>query len=177
MCLIWIWGAVWGGCQPKPWRNGIILTPQVTQSPNIWANQCGYNYLRTAYQCSQILCTCIMWTQEAVWVGCQLQPWCNDIILTPQVTQNPKIRPKKCGYDWLRLLPYAQISTHQCSQTLWICLVWMGEAVVEVTVRLNHDIMTSFWLHKWPRTSKLSGDCYKDTERGKVICDCRNQMG
>ena len=32
-----------------------------------------------------------MW--EAVWGGChcQHQPWSNDIILTPQVTQNPKI--------------------------------------------------------------------------------------
>ncbi len=31
--------AVWGGCQPQPWPNDIILTPQVTQNPNIWA--CG----------------------------------------------------------------------------------------------------------------------------------------
>ncbi len=23
----------------------------------------------------------------------------------------------------------------------------------------------------------VSGDCYKSTERGKNICDCRNQMG
>ncbi len=37
MCLIWKWEAVWGGCQPHPWHNHIILTPQVTQSPKIWA--------------------------------------------------------------------------------------------------------------------------------------------
>ncbi len=44
---------------------------------------------------------------ETVWVGCQPQLWCNDIMLTPQVTKNPKIWPKKCGYICLRLLPYA----------------------------------------------------------------------
>ncbi len=33
--------AVWGGCQPQPWPNDIILTPQVTQNPNIWPKYCG----------------------------------------------------------------------------------------------------------------------------------------
>ncbi len=61
----------------------------------------------TAYQCAQTLCICLMWMQEAVWVGCQPQPWHNHIILTPQVTQNPKIQAKYCGYNCLRLLPYA----------------------------------------------------------------------
>ena len=28
--LIWMLEAVWGGCQPQPWRNDIILTPQET---------------------------------------------------------------------------------------------------------------------------------------------------
>ncbi len=46
-----------------------------------------------------------MW--EAVWGGCQPQPSHNDIILTPQVTQNPKIWVKKGGYDCLILLLYA----------------------------------------------------------------------
>ncbi len=32
-CLIWMWEAVWGGCQPQPWHNHIILTPQVKASP------------------------------------------------------------------------------------------------------------------------------------------------
>ncbi len=53
----------------------------------------------TAYQCAQALYICIMWIQEAVWGGCQPQPWRNDIILTPQVTQNPKIWPKLGGYN------------------------------------------------------------------------------
>ncbi len=37
-CLIWMWEAVWGGCQPQTWHSHIILTQQVTQSPKIWAN-------------------------------------------------------------------------------------------------------------------------------------------
>ena len=44
----------------------------------------------TAYQCAQTFSICLMWMWEAVWVGCQPQPWHNDIILTPQVTQIPK---------------------------------------------------------------------------------------
>ena len=28
-----MWEAVWGGCQPQPWHNHIILTPQVKASP------------------------------------------------------------------------------------------------------------------------------------------------
>ncbi len=30
----------------------------------------------------------------------------------------------------------------------------MQEAVVDVAVSLNNDIMTLFWLHKWARTPK-----------------------
>ncbi len=33
--------AFWGGCQPQPWPNDIILTPQMTQNPNIWARYYG----------------------------------------------------------------------------------------------------------------------------------------
>jgi hypothetical protein len=28
-----MWEAVWGGCQPQPWHNHIMLTPQVKASP------------------------------------------------------------------------------------------------------------------------------------------------
>jgi hypothetical protein len=48
----------------------------------------------TAYECAQTLCICLMWKWEAVWVSCQPWPWRNDIILTPQVTQNHKIWTK-----------------------------------------------------------------------------------
>jgi hypothetical protein len=35
-----------------------------------------------------------------------------------------------------------------------MCLIWIWGAVFEVAVSLNHDVMTSCWLHKWPRTPK-----------------------
>jgi hypothetical protein len=38
--------AVWGGSQPQTWHSDIILTPQVTQNPKIWANYCVYNCVR-----------------------------------------------------------------------------------------------------------------------------------
>ncbi len=171
-----MWEAVWGGFQPQPWRNDIILAPRVSQNPKNWAKKCGYNSLRllpyahgqriNVLKCFvHVLCgfrkqfevtvslnhgvltSCWLHTLsrtttsdsssvgitvwgcccmsmdsismgshtlymsnmdgEAVWGGCQSQPWRNDIILTPQVTQNPKIWAKKCGYNTLRLLPYA----------------------------------------------------------------------
>ncbi len=152
--------AVWGGCQPQPWCNGIILTPHkwpktpkydlskvdncvrllpyaygqhinvlkhfehvlygymkwfevavilnhdvmasfwltndsepknLSQEVWVWLCKAATIYLWTAYQCAETLCICLIWIQEAVWGGCQPQPWHNDIILTPQVTQNPKI--------------------------------------------------------------------------------------
>ncbi len=34
ICLMWMQKAVWVGCQPQQWHYAIILTPQVTQTPN-----------------------------------------------------------------------------------------------------------------------------------------------
>ncbi len=45
----------------------------------------------TAYQCAQTHCMLLVWMQEAVWGGSQPQQWYYTIILTPQVTTNPKI--------------------------------------------------------------------------------------
>ncbi len=86
-----------------------------------------------------------MWMWEAVWDGRQPQPWHNDIILTPQVTQNLKIWAKKCGYNSLRLLPY----THWQHMN-----VLKHRKQFELSVSLNHDIMSSFWLHMWPSNPK-----------------------
>ncbi len=36
ICLIWMYGAVWGGYQPQPWCCGIIFTLQVTLTSQIW---------------------------------------------------------------------------------------------------------------------------------------------
>ncbi len=56
---------------------------------------------------------------------------------------------------WVQLFEATAIcpwTACQCSQTLCSYLMWMQEAVVEVAVSLNHVVMSSFWLHKWPRT-------------------------
>ena len=36
ICWGWMQEAVWGICQPQPWRNDIIMTPHVTHNPQIW---------------------------------------------------------------------------------------------------------------------------------------------
>ncbi len=36
-CLIWMLEVIWGGCQPQPWHNDIILTPHVTRHPKFSA--------------------------------------------------------------------------------------------------------------------------------------------
>jgi hypothetical protein len=92
-----------------------------------------------------------MW--EAVWGGCEPQPWHNHIILTPQVTQSPKIWAKLSGYNCVRLilLAYGQ---HINVLKHFVYVQYGGGQQFEVAISLNHDIMTSFWLHKWPRTPK-----------------------
>ncbi len=116
ICLIWMRESVWGGCQSQPWHTDNILTPQVTMNPQnlsqlVWVYPCKGATLCpwTDYQCAQtLLCICLIWMWGSVWGGCQLQPWCNDIILTPQVTQITKIWAKQGGYNCVRrLLPYA----------------------------------------------------------------------
>ncbi len=73
--------------------------------------------------------------------------------LTPQVTQNPKIWAKQGMYNCVRLLPYAygqHINVHK----KFVYVYYGCGMQFEVAVSLNHDVMTSFWLHKWPRTQK-----------------------
>jgi hypothetical protein len=129
--------AVWVGCQPQPWHNDIILTPQVTQNPKFWSNYCGYLCLCksttlwqwTAYQCAQALCICLRWRGGAVWVGRQPQTWHSDIILTPQVIQNPKIWSNYSGYNCVRLLPYAY-RQHVNVLKHFVHILWARGAIV-----------------------------------------------
>ncbi len=101
-CQRWMKEAVWAGCQPQTWHHDIILTPQpqVTQNQYLslllWVKLCKADTVCqwTAYQCAEILCICLIWMWEAVWGGCQPQPWHHHIILTKQVTQSPKIWAK-----------------------------------------------------------------------------------
>jgi hypothetical protein len=130
ICLIWMREAVWVGGQPQPWCNDIMLTPHVTQNPPkkqevwVWLCKAATVCLWTAYQCAQTLCICLIWMREAVWGGGQPQPWCNDIMLTPHVTQNP---PKKQEV-WVWLCKAATVclwTAYQCAETLCIHLIWM----------------------------------------------------
>ncbi len=88
----------WGGCQPQPWQNDIILTPQVTQNPKISPSKLGitvWGYyhmpMNSISMCSNTFYMSNVDSGSSCWGFCQPQPWCTDIILTPQVTQNPKI--------------------------------------------------------------------------------------
>ncbi len=87
------------------------------------------------------------------WGGCQPQPWCDDIILTPQVTQNPKLWAKEAGYNCLRLPPFSH-KQHINMLKHFVYVLCGCRKHFELAVSLNHDVMTSFWLHKWPRTPK-----------------------
>ena len=109
----------------------------------------------TADQCAQTLCICLRWMGEAVWGGWQPQPQplLNDIVLTTQVTKNSKIWPKFCGYNCVWLLPYA----HGQHVNVLKHFVYVSDGYrnqFAMAVSLNHDLMTSFWLHKWPRSPK-----------------------
>ncbi len=86
--------------------------------------------------------------QEAVWVGCQPQPW-HDIILTPKWARTPKSEPSKMG---ITAWGYCHMPMDSI-QTLCICLMWMGKQF-DVAVSLNHDLWQSFWLNEWARTPK-----------------------
>jgi hypothetical protein len=58
---------------------------------------------------------------------------------------------------WVELFENTAIcpwTAYQCAQTLCICLMQMHRKQFEEAVSLNHDKMTSFWLHKGPRTPK-----------------------
>ncbi len=58
---------------------------------------------------------------------------------------------------WVKLFKTPFIcpwTAYQCAQTRCICLMWMHRKQFKLAVILNHDIMTSFWLHKWAWSPK-----------------------
>ena len=141
--------AVWGGGQTQPWCNDIILTPHVTQNPQktqevwVWLCKAATVFPWTEYQCAQTLCIHLIWMKEAVWGGCQSQSGRTDNILTPQVTQSPR------GYNCVRLLSYAH-GQHINMLKHFVCFKYRCKKQFEVAISLNHDLLTSFWLHKLP---------------------------
>ena len=75
------------------------------------------------------------------------QSWFSD------VGQNPKIWAKLCGYNCRRLLPYAY-GQHINVLKHIVYVQDRCRKQFELAVSLNHDAMTSFWLHMWTRTQK-----------------------
>ncbi len=67
--------------------------------------------------------------------------------------RTPKSDPSNVGKIYLRLMPYAHGQHINVLKNFEY--VWCGcRKHFEVAVSLNHGIMTSFWLNKWPRTTK-----------------------
>ncbi len=97
---------------------------------------------------------------EAVWSWYQPQPWRYGFIYTLQVTLSPQIwgQPGRC--NGIRVQPYTLETAYQwlkhSSYALHGCMKWS-----EVNISLNHDIMASFLLHKWPWVLINSSECMK----------------
>ncbi len=72
LCLIWMYESVWSGYQPQPWCCGIIFTPQVTLTSQIWGQLGRCNGIRVhAYS----LESTYQWLKHSVYVyyGCMKQ--------------------------------------------------------------------------------------------------------
>ncbi len=50
-------------------------------------------------------------------------------------------------------MPYAN-GQHMNVIKHFVCVLYGCGKQFEFAVNLNHDVVTSFWLHKWPRTPK-----------------------
>ena len=101
-CLIWMSEAFWSGYQPQPWRCGIIFTPQVTLTSQIWGQLGRCNDVRvhpysleTTYQWLKhyIYVIQMIWMWDTVNGGLQPQPWHHNIIQAQSYTIFPKITP------------------------------------------------------------------------------------
>ncbi len=119
ICLIWMHEAVWGRHRPHPWCCGIISTPQVTLTSQIWG-QLGWCNGMGAHMCpwdsitiAQTLRICQIWMYEVVWGGYQPQPWRNDIISTPQVIMSPQIWGRLGWCNGIMVHPYALETAYQ----------------------------------------------------------------
>ncbi len=124
-----------------PWSVGITIEGYYCM-PIDSISMCSNTYL------------CLMWMQEAVWGGYQHQPWHNCIILTPQlqVTTYPKIWSKYSGYNYVRLLPYAYGQHINKLQHFEMPKMHAGSSL-SCWPQIWY-VMTSFWLHMWPRTQE-----------------------
>ena len=161
ICPIWIWEALWGGSQPQPWCYDIIHNPQANLNSQIWGKPGRWHGIKvhaygleTAYQWLKHFVHVYYWCLKWSDVDLSLKTWPNDIIFTPQVTwilknwgqlgrwcNSIRVHPNaiETAYQWLKHVVYVACG----------CGKWY-----EVDLSLNHDVMTSFLLHKWPTIHK-----------------------
>jgi hypothetical protein len=81
----------------------------------------------TAYQWAQKCCIFLIIMSEEVWVGCQPQPWGNDIILTPQVHNLSKTSGVGITVWCFWHMPIDSIS--MCLNTLYMINVEVGSSL------------------------------------------------
>jgi hypothetical protein len=121
ICLIWMYGAIWGGNQPQPWRYGIISTPQVKLTSQIWGQLGLCNRKRVqpyalemAYQYGS---NTLYMSNMDVWSGLRWISTSNmtldSITSTPQVNLNPQIWGQLGRCNVIRVQPYALETAYQ----------------------------------------------------------------
>ena len=158
--------AVWGGCQPQPWRNDNVSSPQVTMnqksepsSVGITVEGCYCMLMNIISVCSNTLYLYMSNMdagQKAVWGGCQPQPLRKNDIIFDSTSYHVPQNLSWVGwvYNCVRLLQYAHgqhinVLKH-CVYVLYGYRMQFG-----VAVSLNHDVMAMmFQVYNWARTPK-----------------------
>ncbi len=102
---------------------------------------------------AQTFCICLIWMYEAVWGRYQPQPCGYPIILIPQVTLISQIWGQLGWCNGIRVHPYALEPAYQWLKhfvyVLYGCMEWS-----EVDISLNHEVIATFSLYKWPWVPK-----------------------
>ena len=108
-----------------------------------------------------------MWMQQQLKLSVSL---IHDIMTSfwlhkwPRTTKSDPSR-SSVGIIYLRLMPNAHVQHNNVLKHL--VHIWCGcRKHFEVAVSLNHDRMTSFWFHKWPRIIKSEPSKVGMTVRG-----------
>ncbi len=106
-----------------------------------------------------------MWMQQQLKLAVSLN---HDIITSFWLHKWPrpsKSDPSRVDIIYLRLMTYAH-GQHINVINHFVYVQCGCRKQFDVAVSLNYDIMTSFWLHKWPRTTKYEPNKVGITVRG-----------
>ncbi len=132
---------------------------------------------------AQTLFICLIYMYEVVWCEYQPQPWCYDIMSTPQVDLYFQIWGQLGRCNGIRVHPYALETAYQ-----WLKLfVYVYHGCMkqsEKDVSLNHDITASFhstsdpeapnlgptWPFKWYKGAPSSP--WDSIPKAQTLCIC-----